>query len=82
MPRPWACSSAAFWTYAVMQMPFGYFADKVDVRIALLTAVVWWSIFTAPTAAARGLASFLGCRLLLGVGEAGAYPSCAKVASV
>ena len=82
MPRPWACSSAAFWTYAVMQMPFGYFADKVGVRIALLTAVVWWSIFTAPTAAARGLASFLGCRLLLGVGEAGAYPSCAKVASV
>ncbi|HKH00422.1 MAG TPA: MFS transporter, partial [Bradyrhizobium sp.] len=74
--------SGFFWTYAVMQMPFGYFADKVGARIALLTAVVWWSIFTALTAAARGVASFLGCRLLLGVGEAGAYPSCAKVASV
>ena len=55
-----------------MQMPFGYFADKVGVRIALLTAVVWWSIFTALTAAARGLATFLGCRLQLGVGGAGA----------
>src|SRR3954466_8581880 len=74
--------SGFFWTYAVMQMPFGYFADKVGARIALLAAVVWWSIFTALTAAARGVATFLGCRLLLGVGEAGAYPSCAKVASV
>ncbi len=42
-------------------------------------AVVWWSVFTAATAAARGFASLLGLRLMLGVGEAGAYPSCAKV---
>src|SRR3954465_3754302 len=67
--------SGFFWTYAVMQMPFGYFADKVGARIALLAAVVWWSIFTALTAAARGVATFLGCRLLLGVGEAGAAPN-------
>ena len=40
--------SGFFWTYAVMQMPFGYFADKVGARIALLAAVVWWSIFTSP----------------------------------
>src|SRR3954469_8417443 len=47
--------SGFFWTYAVMQMPFGYFADEVGARIALLAAVVWWSIFTALTAAARAL---------------------------
>jgi D-galactonate transporter len=74
--------SGFFWTYSVMQMPFGYFADKVGARIALLSAVVWWSIFTAMTAAARGVLSFLGCRFMLGIGEAGAYPSCAKVASL
>ena len=44
-------------------------------------AVVWWSVFTALTAVARGIATLLGCRLLLGVGEAGAYPSMAKVAA-
>src|SRR5205823_4594047 len=44
-------------------------------------AVFWWSIFTALTAAARGVATLMGCRLLLGVGEAGAYPSMAKVAA-
>jgi len=71
-----------FWTYALMQMPFGWFADKVGARISLLIAVMWWSIFTALTAAARNVATFLGCRLLLGIGEAGAYPSSAKVTAV
>jgi MFS transporter, ACS family, D-galactonate transporter len=63
-------------------MPFGWFADKADARVSLLIAVVWWSIFTALTAAARNVATFLGCRLLLGIGDAGAYPSCAKVTAV
>ena len=73
--------SGFFWTYAVMQLPFGWFADRVGARIALAVAVVWWSIFTVLTAVARGFASLLACRLLLGVGEAGAYPSMAKVAA-
>ena len=70
-----------FWTYSVMQMPFGWFADRVGARISLSLAVVWWSVFTAFTAVAQSAATLLGCRLLLGVGEAGAYPSCAKVAA-
>jgi D-galactonate transporter len=68
-----------FWTYSFMQMPFGWFADKFGARISLSLAVVWWSVFTAMTSVARGAATLLGCRLLLGVGEAGAYPSCTKV---
>ncbi len=70
-----------FWTYAFMQMPFGWFADRVGARISLAIAVVWWSIFTGLTAVARGAATLFGFRLLLGVGEAGAYPSMAKVAA-
>ena len=73
--------SGFFWTYALMQMPFGWFVDKVGARIALPLAVAWWSLFTAATAAASSLASMFGCRLMLGVGEAGAYPSCAKIVS-
>jgi MFS family permease len=71
--------SAFFWTYAIMQMPFGWFADRVGARIALAIAVLWWSVSTALTATARGFASLTGYRLLLGVGEAGAYPCGAKV---
>lgn len=70
---------AFFWTYAAMQMPFGWFADRVGARISLTIAVIWWSVFTATTAIARGFGSLLGYRLLLGVGEAGAYPTFTKV---
>jgi MFS family permease len=72
---------AFFWTYAFGQLPFGWFADKVGPRISLAVAVVWWSGFTALTGAARGAASLFGMRLMLGAGEAGAYPSFAKVTS-
>ena len=73
--------SGFFWTYAVMQLPFGWFVDRAGARIALPLAVGWWSVFTAATAAAGGFAAMFGCRLMLGVGEAGAYPSCAKLVS-
>jgi ACS family D-galactonate transporter-like MFS transporter len=73
--------SGFFWTYALMQMPFGWFVDRVGSRIALPLAVGWWSLFTALTAAATSVTAMFGCRLLLGIGEAGAYPSCAKLVS-
>lgn len=41
--------SAFFWTYALCQMPAGWFIDKVGVRVSLAFAVAWWSIFTAVT---------------------------------
>lgn len=71
--------SGFFWTYAAMQMPWGYFADRVGPRSSLSLAVGWWSVFTAATAAAGGFFSLEGFRLLLGVGEAGAYPSFTRV---
>ncbi|MDQ7977933.1 MFS transporter [Paraburkholderia sp. SARCC-3016] len=73
--------SGFFWTYAVMQLPFGWFIDRIGARIALPLAVGWWSVFTAATAVASGFAAMFGCRLMLGAGEAGAYPSCAKLVS-
>ncbi|WP_437316559.1 MFS transporter [Sorangium sp. So ce385] len=73
--------SGFFWTYALMQMPFGWFIDRVGARSALPFAVGWWSLFTAATAGASSVAGMFGCRLLLGAGEAGAYPACAKLVS-
>ncbi|HVR02350.1 MAG TPA: MFS transporter [Polyangia bacterium] len=72
---------AFFWTYAAFQLPSGWFVDKVGPRIAYTVAVVWWSIFTGATAIARGFTSLFGFRLLLGVGEAPAYPTNAKSVS-
>ena len=72
--------SAFFWTYALFQMPAGWFIDKMGVRISLAVAVGWWSIFTMVTGLTRGVGQIVGSRLLLGVGEAAAIPSFAKVA--
>ncbi|AYQ40717.1 MFS transporter [Burkholderia aenigmatica] len=72
--------SAFFWTYAFLQLPAGWFIDKVGVRVSLALAVGWWSVFTVATGAARGLTQLVGVRLMLGVGEAAAIPSFAKVA--
>ncbi|RYL94936.1 MFS transporter [Sporolactobacillus sp. THM7-4] len=73
--------SAFFWSYVVFQIPSGWFADKVGQRASLAFAVGWWSIATALTAAARGFGSLIGLRVLLGIGEAGAYPSNSGVTS-
>ncbi|MEY2600334.1 MAG: hypothetical protein RLZZ142_2593 [Verrucomicrobiota bacterium] len=70
---------AFFWTYAAFQLPSGWFIDKVGARVAYLVAVLWWSLFTAAAAVARGFGSLFGIRMLLGVGEAPAYPANAKI---
>lgn len=44
--------SAFFWTYAFLQLPAGWFIDKVGVRVSLALAVGWWSVFTVGEAAA------------------------------
>jgi len=72
---------AFFWTYAAMQIPFGWAADRIGPRITMAVAVVWWSAFTMVTGMMRSVPGLMTARLLLGAGEAGAYPSCAKVVS-
>ncbi|BBN97924.1 MFS transporter [Sporolactobacillus terrae] len=73
--------SAFFWSYMIFQIPSGWLADKVGHRISMSLAVAWWSIATAITGLAHGLASLIGLRVLLGVGEAGAMPSNSGIAT-
>ncbi len=69
---------AFFWTYAAFQIPAGMLVDRLGAKAVFAAAVVWWSIFTMATGLARGAASLLGLRFLLGVGEAGAFPAATK----
>ena len=73
--------SAFFWPYFLLQIPAGWFADRVGHRLSFALSVGSWSVATAVTALARGTASLVGIRILLGIGEAGAYPSAAGVTS-
>ncbi|MTT32335.1 MFS transporter [Terrilactibacillus sp. BCM23-1] len=66
--------SSFFWSYVILQIPSGWFADKVGQRLCLAISVAWWSIAMMLTGLARGFGSLLGLRILLGMGEAGAYP--------
>jgi D-galactonate transporter len=70
--------SGFFWTYAVFQLVAGWFVDKVGARSGYSLAALLWSVFTAATALGHNFLSLLGFRLLLGVGEAPAYPSNVK----
>ena len=70
---------AFFWTYALFQIPLGWLVDRIGARAMFAAAVAWWSVFTAATVLARGFGSLFGLRLMLGVGEAGAFPAATRV---
>jgi ACS family D-galactonate transporter-like MFS transporter len=73
--------SAFFWSYALLQVPAGWFADRFGQKIGLGASVGLWSIATSATGLATGFYSLFAMRLGLGVGEAGAYPSSAGIVS-
>lgn len=67
--------AAFFWSYSLLQIPAGWFADRFGQKKGLGLAVAWWSIATSMMGVATGFKSLLALRLALGVGEAAAYPA-------
>ena len=66
-------------SYALFEVPMGWWGDKYGSRGVLTRIVTWWSAFTALTGAAMGLPSLIVIRFLFGAGEAGAVPNSACV---
>ncbi len=58
------------WTYAIFQIPGGIMTERLGSRRMLSFADFWWSIWTAATALGSTVASFVGIRGLLGIGQA------------
>jgi ACS family glucarate transporter-like MFS transporter len=67
--------SAFFLSYALCQVPAGWFADRFGRRLSLFLYVVSWSICTALGGLVTGFASLFVVRLALGIAQAGAYPT-------
>ncbi len=65
--------------YALFQTPSGKLADSRGPRTIITTIVALWSVLTAMTGAAWNFVSMMVIRFLFGAGEAGAFPSLAKV---
>lgn len=58
------------WTYAFLQVPGGILSERWGSRKALTLADLWWSLWTVLTAVGYNVASFVGIRGLLGIGQA------------
>jgi MFS family permease len=67
--------------YAAFGVPAAWWADRDGARRVLSWVVLVWSAFTMATAAAWNFISLVMIRFLFGVGEAGAWPSVARVYS-
>jgi ACS family glucarate transporter-like MFS transporter len=67
--------------YAGFGVPIARWADRDGARRVLTWVVLVWSTFTMATAIAWNFASLAVIRFLFGVGEAGAWPSVARVYS-
>ncbi len=73
------CMSAFFFAYALFQVPSGWMTDRFGPRSMMTIYIVVWSIFTALMGAVMGFFGLIVVRMASGVGQAGAYPTCASV---
>ena len=64
--------------YAAMQVLGGWFADKYGPRVTLTLLGVIWSVATIWTGLSGGFLTLLLSRVLLGVGEGGAFPTATR----
>lgn len=67
--------------YTVSYLVAGRLADKLGTRISLCFFVVWWSCADMLTAAAQGVRSLGAYRFLIGLAEAGVWPTASKAVS-
>lgn len=74
--------SAFFFTYAACQIFSGWVIDRFNVYAVYTAGFVLWSAATIATGLAGGFTSLLILRLVLGVGEASAYPAYSKMIAI
>jgi sugar phosphate permease len=71
--------SAFLWAYAFSQLPTGAMVDKLGPRLLLTLGLSLWSLAQLLGGLVQGFGQFFGARILLGIGEAPQFPTCARV---
>jgi ACS family D-galactonate transporter-like MFS transporter len=71
--------AAFFWTYALMQIPAGWLADRFDVKWVFATGFLLWTTATAVTSLLHSFAALVAIRVVLGLGESVAFPSYSNI---
>ena len=64
--------------YSLFEIPCGWLGDRLGARQALPFVVLWWSLWTSLTSVSVGLLSLLAVRFMVGLGQAGVFPICAR----
>lgn len=67
--------TAFSWTYAALQVPAGWLAERIGPRRSLFAANALWSVFTAATPLGFSFLSFSAIRFALGIGQSADWPS-------
>ncbi len=74
--------SAFFWSYALMQVPIGWCADRFNLKWLYAGAFALWSFAQGLTGFAGSLATLVAFRILLGIGESIYLPGGNKIVSL
>jgi ACS family D-galactonate transporter-like MFS transporter len=74
--------SSFFWTYALVQIPGGWLADRYRPRLIIAGATILWGAFQALAALATGWVGLLLARLGLGLAEGPILPASGKLNAV
>jgi len=68
-------NSAFFWSYALLQIPAGWFVDRYGVKWTYAVGFLLWSATSAATALVGTFQTLFLLRILLGVGESVVTPA-------
>lgn len=71
--------SAFFLTYALLQVPSGWLAQRLGARATLTLYAAGWSVCTGLCALASGLFDLYAARLAMGALQAGIFPCCTLI---
>ena len=74
-PQRGALNSAFFWSYALLQIPAGWFTDRYGVKYPYAASFFFWSLLSAAAALAGSFWQLFALRVLLGVAEAIVTPA-------
>jgi len=71
--------SAFFWSYALLQIPVGWLAERFGAQRVLAVGLALWASATMLVGFAHSFTVLLLLRLLLGVGESAGFPCVSKL---
>jgi len=79
IPQLGVLLSAFFWTYATIQIPVGWLAERHGAHRVLAIGLAIWALATMLVGVASSFVLLLVLRLMLGVGESVGFPCTSKI---